>query len=231
LETPLPGHVWLRKGDIVKTNHQNCVVVKIGVEGCNAKVVPLTREIIEGTTRFGKSFSFKAPPGDPVTISAQVEPEFIIGRMGSAAVEKFLSQASSGQRRKQQTQEQIENMKKIQKTEKGYVSYKGRSQRIAALVAAKKTDAQILETIANEFPGSAQSDGKAAIESARKKLATAAKAPAGKSASKVAAKSAAKKSAKKSVKAAVKATVKPAAKSALPPPPKAEQASEPDAGE
>ena len=57
------------------------------------------------------------------------------------------------------------------------VSYAGRGERIAALVAAKKTDNQILEIIRAEFPGSSKSPVLKTIASKKAKAASAKAAP------------------------------------------------------
>ena len=48
-ETPLPGMVRLKQGHVVRFSGIHYVVVAIGMDACNAKVLPLTDRLIEGT--------------------------------------------------------------------------------------------------------------------------------------------------------------------------------------
>ena len=110
------------------------------------------------------------------------------------------------------------------KTEKAVqVSYAGRGERIAALVAAKKTDAQIMEIIRTEFPGSSKSPVLKTIASKRAASAKAEKTVAPKAKEVAAPKKPAKKSKAEKTEAATPVAEEAPKAPAIPPRPQPTQ--------
>jgi ATP-dependent exoDNAse (exonuclease V) beta subunit len=163
----------------------------------------------------GSEIIFSPSGGKPLLVPP-LPPHFDSTKLQPVKVEVFPREEVRSLDNKQTGNESEEDMKKKTKKaaapkaaakptgeKKTQVSYAGRGERIAELVAAKKTDNQILEIIKLEFPGSSTSPVLKTIASKRTKSAK------GKTEARPEKKPAAKKPAKKAEKKAAAESANP----------------------